>query len=133
MQHRLCWCCVVLQCGFPVTPRLQLVLPDGADIISIVWKDNLNRTVALDTSQVQLPPLAPLMEASVANTEQCNTGCDWSYHVSSDNSIQLGHWQWAVVNNLLGQARCKQLLSPHHMLTSLQPLPKPFPLCSGLL
>ncbi|KAF6266656.1 hypothetical protein COO60DRAFT_1623446 [Scenedesmus sp. NREL 46B-D3] len=69
------------QCGFPVTPRLQLVLPDGADIISIVWRDNLNRTVALDTMQVHLPPLAPLVEASVANTEQCNSGCDWSYHV----------------------------------------------------
>ncbi|WIA29149.1 hypothetical protein OEZ86_011660 [Tetradesmus obliquus] len=69
------------QCGFPVTPSLQLVLPDGVEVITIVWRDNLNRTVALDTTAVQLPPLAPLMEASVANTEQCNSGCDWSYHV----------------------------------------------------
>jgi hypothetical protein len=83
----LCWlqiafATLALQCGFPVTPRLQLVLPDGVDIISIVWRDKLNRTVALDITQVHLPALAPLLEASVANTEQCNSGCDWSYHVS---------------------------------------------------
>lgn len=63
------------------------MLPDGADIISIVWRDNLNRTVALDTMQVHLPPLAPLVEASVANTEQCNSGCDWSYHVSKQRTV----------------------------------------------
>lgn len=80
-------CCrPALQCGFPVTPSLQLVLPDGVEVIIIVWRDNLNRTVALDTTAVQLPPLAPLMEASVANTEQCNSGCDWSYHVSCGSS-----------------------------------------------
>jgi hypothetical protein len=64
------------------------VLPDGVDIISIVWRDNLNRTVALDTTQVHLPALAPLLEASVANTEQCNSGCDWSYHVSIHSCAQ---------------------------------------------
>jgi hypothetical protein len=92
----LCTCFAVVpapQCGFPVTPRLQLLLPDGVEVISIVWRDNLNRTVALDTTQVQLPPLAPLLEASVANTEQRNLGCDWSYHVSSEHSRHV-HRVW---------------------------------------
>lgn len=52
------------------------------DVIAIVWRDNLNQTVALDVREVELPPLQPLNEASTADTEQCNTGCDWRYHVS---------------------------------------------------
>ena len=72
---------LLLQCGFPVRPRLRLDVPSGVDLISIVWRNNLNQTVSLDTKEVELPPLEALAEASAADTEQCNTGCDWRYHV----------------------------------------------------
>lgn len=75
-------CCCTLQCGFPVRPRLRLVLPPGVDIITTVWLNNLNQTMAVDVSELELPALLPLAEASVTDTEQCNTACDWRYHVS---------------------------------------------------
>lgn len=52
------------------------------EVVSVVWRDNLNQTVATDSREVELPPLQPLDEASAADTEQCNRGCDWRYHVS---------------------------------------------------
>lgn len=57
-------------------------MPDDVDILAIVWRDNLNRTVASDVTEVDLPPLAPLAQSSALYAEQCNSGCDWRYHVS---------------------------------------------------
>jgi hypothetical protein len=71
------------QCGFPLRPRLRLLLPAGVDIISIVWRNNRNQTVGLDTPELQLPPLAPLAEASAQDSERCNTACDFRYRVSA--------------------------------------------------
>lgn len=89
---------VCMQCGFPVRPRLRVEVPSSAEVLSIVWRDNLNRTVALDSREVELPPLQPLDEASASNTEQCNTACDWRYHVSVYMS--------ASHNKAAPQARC---------------------------
>jgi hypothetical protein len=74
---------VLMQCGFPVRPRLRIEVPSSAEVLSIVWRDNLNRTVALDSREVELPHLQPLDEASASSTEQCNIACDWRYHVSA--------------------------------------------------
>ncbi len=71
-----------VQCGYPLRPRLRLELPAGTQVAAIVWRDNLNRTVALNTTEVELPPLAQLVEASMPGGEACNTDCDWRYHVS---------------------------------------------------
>lgn len=66
------------------------MMPDGTEVLAIVWRDNLNRTVASDVTAVVLPPLAPLAEASVQDTDHCNIGCDWRYHVSRRSVRQSG-------------------------------------------
>jgi hypothetical protein len=68
-------------CGFPVRPRLRLDIPSGVDVVSVVWRNNLNATVAVGVREVELPALQPLDEASADDTQQCNTGCDWRYKV----------------------------------------------------
>lgn len=75
-----------VQCGYPLRPRLRLDIPDGVEVVSIVWRNNLNQTVALDRREVELPALHALREASAAEAEQCSSACDWRYHVSSPDS-----------------------------------------------
>jgi hypothetical protein len=48
-----------------------------------VWKNNRNVTFATGVTTALLPPLAPLVEASRADSDHCNTGCDWSYHIKA--------------------------------------------------
>lgn len=32
------------RCGFPLLPRMRVVLPQGSgEVLAVVWKDNLNR------------------------------------------------------------------------------------------
>jgi hypothetical protein len=68
-------------CGFPVRPRLRLDIPPGVDVVSVVWRNNLNQTVAVGVRELELPALQPLDEASADDTQQCNSGCDWRYKV----------------------------------------------------
>lgn len=107
-----------LQCGFPVRPRLRVELPPGTDVLSIVWRNNLNQTVAVDAREVELPPLQPLDEASASNTEQCNTGCDWRYHVSVKHCL----WWWC--NRTMSQCAAKtdaKAASRTHALSGVPP------------
>lgn len=36
------------QCGLPLLPRLSLRVPEGEELLAVVWKDNLNRWVFAD-------------------------------------------------------------------------------------
>jgi len=103
---------MLLQCGFPVRPRLELVLPAATEVLSIVWRDNLNRTVALDTKQLELPPLASLTESSAVGAEQCNQGCDWQYHVSAANDYSRMDFSSCIHH----KAAAKGLQSPKQSL-----------------
>ena len=61
----------------------MVVAPEGRQLASIVWKNNRNATFATGVTTAPLPPLAPLVEASRTDSDQCNTGCDWSYHIKT--------------------------------------------------
>lgn len=69
------------KCGFNLLPEIELVLPENIHPSSIVWKDNLNRTFYLDSTIVQLPPLAELRESSDVGSSTCRLNCPDSYTV----------------------------------------------------
>lgn len=94
-------------CGFPLLPRLQLLLPtevamenttaDAAaggiesdsgsplplGIAAVVWQDPLNVTFAVGTLTATLPPFSDgwVREASATDSPACVYGCDSSYRV----------------------------------------------------
>ncbi|GIL71821.1 hypothetical protein Vretifemale_2293, partial [Volvox reticuliferus] len=92
-------------CGFPLLPRLQVLLPtelastnpagrsssetSGASgalppgLASVVWKDPRNVTFASGTLEATLPPFSDswLQEASAGDSPPCVYGCDALYRV----------------------------------------------------
>eukprot|EP00798_Chlamydomonas_sp_ICE-L_P003605 gene3605-13688_t len=63
-------------CGFPVLPQLTVTWPQEADVVSVIWKDTLNRTHATDTPTVVLPSaVAHLTSASAIDATPCAEPC----------------------------------------------------------
>eukprot|EP00803_Ostreobium_quekettii_P008218 evm.model.scf_449.4 EVM.evm.TU.scf_449.4 scf_449:24370-31826(+) len=71
------------KCGFDLQSRLKALFPAGLKPESIVWKDNMNRTFAMDTDTAILPPLADFMESSVKGSQKCTKDCPTAYTVKA--------------------------------------------------
>lgn len=67
------------KCGFDLQPRIKLVLPPEISPISVVWKDNMNRTFATDRHTVTLPPLVEFFEDSRNKIHKCTRDCPASW------------------------------------------------------
>ena len=77
------------KCGFDLEPRIRLVVPPEVTPVSVVWKDNLNRTFATDTHAVTLPPLREFFEDSRTKLHKCTQDCPTSWNLkvaASDGS-----------------------------------------------
>ena len=103
-------------CGFPPTPTIGRTWPSrsGADLDAIVWKDDLNRTFAVDASSMALPsPLPELTESSSSDAVSCSgLSCPsgstyWVKAASADGSHSLARLELVEVtlDHFLVEAR----------------------------
>ncbi|KAL4443898.1 hypothetical protein ABPG75_011635 [Micractinium tetrahymenae] len=98
-------------CGVPATPTLRLRLPAGQQLSSVVWRDALNRTVAVQsgaslaaaastagadssatmwtTPALTLPPLHPFAESASDPAASCDASCTACQQAQQRYSVRL--------------------------------------------
>lgn len=52
-----------------------------ASIASVIWRNNLNETLAVDQMTLQLPPLKELQESAAEDSFECDRRCPTSYSI----------------------------------------------------